>query len=168
MQVLFSSVGMVNKVAYDELKSLIDHIDQSSLSYLQYEKDDQQIILAKEVPNFNVPAAAAPAVPEEPAADPEAAGSDSGLNQEGPASLSEQSGETVDSPMVGVVYLQPQPAADPYIQVGDTVKKGQVIVIIEAMKLMNEIQATKSGVVTEILVDNEEVVEYGQPLVRID
>lgn len=163
MQVLFSNVGMVNKMAYDELKSLIDHIDQSSLSYLQYEKDDQQIILAKEVPNFSVPAAAAPA-----AAEQAVTSGGSGLEQDGPGSLSEQSGETVDSPMVGVVYLQPQPGADPYIQLGDTVKKGQVIVIIEAMKLMNEIQATKSGVVTEILVDNEEVVEYGQPLVRID
>ena len=167
MQVLFSNVGMVNKMAYDELKSLIDHIDQSSLSYLQYEKDDQQIILAKEVPNFSVPAAAAPAAAPESAEQAVTSGG-SGLEQDGPGSLSEQSGETVDSPMVGVVYLQPQPGADPYIQLGDTVKKGQVIVIIEAMKLMNEIQATKSGVVTEILVDNEEVVEYGQPLVRID
>lgn len=165
MQVLFSSVGMVNKMAYDELKSLIDHIDQSSLSYLQYEKDDQQIILAKEVPNFGVPAAA-PAAPE--ATEQAAASGDSSLSQDLSASLSEESGETVDSPMVGVVYLQPQPGADPYIQIGDTVKKGQVIVIIEAMKLMNEIQASKSGVITEILVTNEEVVEYGQPLVRID
>lgn len=165
MQVLFSSVGMVNKMAYDELKSLIDHIDQSSLSYLQYEKDDQQIILAKEVPNFGVPAAA-PAAPE--ATEQAAASGESSLNQDLSASLSEESGETVDSPMVGVVYLQPQPGADPYIQIGDTVKKGQVIVIIEAMKLMNEIQASKSGVITEILVTNEEVVEYGQPLVRID
>mgnify|MGYP002735524128 CR=1 FL=1 len=152
MQVLFSNVGMVNKMAYDELK---------------YEKDDQQIILAKEVPNFSVPAAAAPAAAPESAEQAVTSGG-SGLEQDGPGSLSEQSGETVDSPMVGVVYLQPQPGADPYIQLGDTVKKGQVIVIIEAMKLMNEIQATKSGVVTEILVDNEEVVEYGQPLVRID
>lgn len=165
MQVLFSSVGMVNKMAYNELKSLIDHIDQSSLSYLQYEKDDQQIILAKEVPNFGVPAAA-PAAPE--ATEQAAASGDSSLSQDLSASLSEESGETVDSPMVGVVYLQPQPGADPYIQIGDTVKKGQVIVIIEAMKLMNEIQASKSGVITEILVTNEEVVEYGQPLVRID
>ena len=106
---------------------------------------------------------AAPAAVEQPVAD-----TDSSLKQSLSADLSEESGETVDSPMVGVVYLQPQPGEDPYIQVGDTVKEGQVIVIIEAMKLMNEIQATKSGVVTEILVTNEEVVEYGQPLVRID
>ena len=149
-------------MAYDDLKSLIDYIDQSSLSYLQYEKDDQQIILAKEVPNFSAPTTA-PAAVEQPVAD-----TDSSLKQSLSADLSEESGETVDSPMVGVVYLQPQPGEDPYIQVGDTVKEGQVIVIIEAMKLMNEIQATKSGVVTEILVTNEEVVEYGQPLVRID
>lgn len=152
-------------MAYDELKSLIDHIDQSSLSYLQYEKGDQQIILAKDVPNFSLPTAA---VPPAPAAEQAATSGDSGLSQDLLVSLSEESGETVDSPMVGVVYLQPQPGADPYIQVGDSVKKGQVIVIIEAMKLMNEIQASKSGVITEILVTNEEVVEYGQPLVRID
>ncbi len=80
----------------------------------------------------------------------------------------EVAGEAVESPMVGVVYLQPKPDEDPYVKVGDRVEQGDVICIVEAMKLMNEIQAPRSGIVTEILVENEEVVEYKQPLIRID
>ena len=70
--------------------------------------------------------------------------------------------------MVGVVYLQPGPDKDYFVQMGDRVEQGQTICIIEAMKLMNEIQAPKAGIVTEILIENEEVVEFGQPLIRID
>ena len=70
--------------------------------------------------------------------------------------------------MVGVVYLQATPDADPYVKVGDKVEQGDVICIVEAMKLMNEIQAPFSGVITEVFVQNEEVVEYGQPLLRME
>ena len=80
----------------------------------------------------------------------------------------EQKGEAVESPMVGVLYLQAPPDVDAYVKVGDRVEQGDVICIVEAMKLMNEIQAPISGIVTEILVENEEVVEYGQPIMRIE
>jgi acetyl-CoA carboxylase biotin carboxyl carrier protein len=68
------------------------------------------------------------------------------------------------SPMVGTFYRAPSPGAEPFVQVGDTVKEGQTICIIEAMKLLNEIESDKSGVVKEILVENGQAVEYGQPL----
>ncbi|MDU6351844.1 MAG: biotin/lipoyl-containing protein, partial [Streptococcus mitis] len=76
-------------------------------------------------------------------------------------------GDVVESPLVGVAYLAAGPDKPAFVSVGDNVKKGQTLVIIEAMKVMNEIPAPKDGVVTEILVSNEEMVEFGKGLVRI-
>lgn len=73
-------------------------------------------------------------------------------------------GNVVKSPLVGTFYNAPSPDAEPYVKVGDTVKKGQVLAIVEAMKLMNEIESEFDGTVEKVLVSNEEVVEYGQPL----
>ena len=80
----------------------------------------------------------------------------------------EKKGNIIKSPMVGTFYLKPSPAAEPYIEIGKDVKKGDVLCIIEAMKLMNEIEAEYTGKVTEILVKDGEVVEYGTPLLRIE
>ena len=76
-------------------------------------------------------------------------------------------GDLVESPLVGVAYLSPGPNKPAFVSVGDQVKKGQTLLIVEAMKIMNEIPAPKDGLVTEILVANEEVVEFGKGLVRI-
>ncbi|MEY8434242.1 acetyl-CoA carboxylase biotin carboxyl carrier protein [Streptococcus hyointestinalis] len=76
-------------------------------------------------------------------------------------------GDLVESPLVGVAYLAPAPDKPNFVSVGDSVKKGQTLLIIEAMKVMNEVPAPKDGVVTEVLVENEEVVEFGKGLVRI-
>lgn len=77
------------------------------------------------------------------------------------------SDKVITSPLVGTFYNASSPDAAPFVQAGDTVKKGQVLGIIEAMKLMNEIESEYDGVVEAVLVNNEEVVEYGQPLFRI-
>jgi acetyl-CoA carboxylase biotin carboxyl carrier protein len=77
-------------------------------------------------------------------------------------------GEAVKSPMVGTVYLQPQPDAPKFIKVGDTVKEGQTLLIIEAMKTMNPIPATRAGTVTQILIADGQAVEFGEPLVVIE
>ncbi len=74
---------------------------------------------------------------------------------------------TVKSPVVGTVYLSPKPGEPNFIKVGDKVKQGAVLMIVEAMKVMNQITAPKAGVVTAVLVDNEDPVEFGQPLVAI-
>lgn len=79
----------------------------------------------------------------------------------------EKGGNLVKSPLVGTFYAAPSEDAEPFVKVGDTVKKGQTLAIVEAMKLMNEIESEFDGVVTEILVENEDNVEYGQPLFRI-
>ena len=80
----------------------------------------------------------------------------------------EKKGNIIKSPMVGTFYLKPSPTAEPYIEIGKEVKKGDVLCIIEAMKLMNEIESEYTGKVTEILVKDGEVVEYGTPLLRIE
>lgn len=150
----------------EKLKELIQQIDESSLAYVDFKTDSEHVILAKEVPHMNPPQTAVEATPaptplEQPAT-PEVSGVELAEESE------EMAGEVVESPMVGVVYLQPGPDKDPYVKVGQRVEQGDTICIVEAMKLMNEIQAHKSGVVTEILVEDEEVVEFGQPLIRID
>ena len=93
-----------------------------------------------------------------PSAEPETA-------SEAPAPAAE--GDVVESPLVGVAYLAAGPDKPPFVSVGDQVKKGQTLMIIEAMKVMNEVPAPKDGLVTEILVQNEEMVEFGKGLVRI-
>ena len=98
------------------------------------------------------PAAAAPAV-EAPAA---------------PVAAVRPAGDIVKSPMVGTVYMSPQPGADAFIKVGDTVSAGQTLLIVEAMKTMNPIAATKAGKVVEILVADAQPVEFGEPLVIVE
>ena len=80
----------------------------------------------------------------------------------------DKKGNIIKSPMVGTFYLKPSPTAEPYIEIGKEVKKGDVLCIIEAMKLMNEIESEYTGKVTEILVKDGETVEYGTPLFRIE
>lgn len=77
---------------------------------------------------------------------------------------SQPEGNVVKSPLVGTFYSAPDPGSEPFVKVGDTVSKGQVLGIVEAMKLMNEIESDYAGTVKQVLVSNEEVVEYGQPL----
>lgn len=81
--------------------------------------------------------------------------------KEKPAAIT---GKTVKSPLVGTFYAAPSPEAETFVKIGDTVQKGQVLGIVEAMKLMNEIESEYDGVVEEILIGNEDMVEYGQPL----
>lgn len=80
---------------------------------------------------------------------------------------SDAPGHVVTAPMIGTYYSAPSPGEDPFVQIGDEVEVGQVVGIIEAMKIMNEIIADKPGVITDILVENAQAVEYGSPLVRL-
>ena len=161
---------------YEELVKLIDKLDQSSLAYFEFTNDNERLLLAKEVPQVAAPApvvvtdvteSAALTVPASLAAPAPVAVPEVAEAPAAPAPAPEAAGKEVPAPMVGVVYLQANPDADPYVQVGDSVKKGQVLCLIEAMKLMNEIVAPQDGVVSAILVENENIVEYGQALFRI-
>ena len=97
----------------------------------------------------------------------EASPAENNVSEKAAAMENVHSDRIVMSPLVGTFYSSPAPDADDYVKVGDHVKKGQVIGIVEAMKLMNEIESDYDGVVEAILVKNEETVEYGQPLFRI-
>jgi len=161
---------------YEELVKLIDKLDQSSLAYFEFTNDNERLLLAKEVPQVAGPApvvvtdvteSAALTAPASLAAPAPVAAPEVVEAPAAPAPALAAAGKDVPAPMVGVVYLQANPDADPYVQVGDSVKKGQVLCLIEAMKLMNEIVAPQDGVVSAILVENENIVEYGQALFRI-
>lgn len=149
---------------YEKLTALIEQIDESTLAYLDYETESEHVILSKEVPQLSRNQEAPQMINQTPEATLETVVEEAIADEE-PA---EKAGEVIESPMVGIAYLQAGPDKDPYVKVGDRVEQGDTVCIIEAMKLMNEIQAPKSGIVTEILIENEEIVEYSQPLVRID
>lgn len=137
----------------ETLKDYIKVLEDSSLAEIEISDEEDSIRLAK-------PSADSPVVAFAPSNAPAAA-------QAAPASAPAASGKAIKSPMVGVFYAAPSPDRPPFVNVGDTVKKGDVVCIIEAMKIMNEITATESGTITEVLVENGDVVEYDQPLFTI-
>ncbi len=148
----------------EEIIQLLEAVSKNNIDQLSVTSDDgKEIVItnndAKSVvvtPEAVVPVAPAQvaAVPAPVAAVPTPA-------------AQEEKGQLVKSPLVGTFYNAPSPDSPAYVKVGDTVKKGQILGIIEAMKLMNEIESDYDGVVTEILIKNEETVEFGQPLFRI-
>lgn len=151
---------------YEELRELITHIDESSLAYVDVETESHHVIISKEVPQMRMKQEDSPQA--QTITEPSVENKVRTVEIPKENVEIEVKGEVIEAPMVGVVYLQATPDADPYVKVGDKVEQGDVICIVEAMKLMNEIQAPFSGVITEVFVQNEEVVEYGQPLLRME
>ena len=145
-----------------KLKTLIDLVSESGVAELEITEGEDRVRIVNHV---NSPAPVArPAVVEiaqDPVAAPAPAAQPAAPAPSAPAA---STGTPLNSPMVGTFYRSPSPGADPFVQVGDTVKKGQVVCIIEAMKLLNEVEAEEDGVIKEICVDNGQPVEYGQPL----
>ncbi|SDJ10976.1 acetyl-CoA carboxylase biotin carboxyl carrier protein [Streptococcus equinus] len=153
-----------------EVKDLMAQFDQSSLREFSFKTTDSELTFSKNEYTAPVVPAAAPAAPA-PAVSvettPVATSTPATSDVEEADTNIFAEGEEVPSPLVGVAYLAPAPDKPAFVSVGDAVKKGQTLLIIEAMKVMNEIPAPKDGIVTEIMVNNEEVVEFGQGLVRI-
>ena len=167
----------------DEIMTLIQAVSDSTLTRFELVEGDTRICLKREKEKSKIVTVAAPAVdpavtaqmvsaaagmagaaPVPAAAQaPAPAGGEEAASENGDAAA----GNVVASPLVGTFYAAASPDAEPFVKVGDTVKKGQVLSIIEAMKLMNEIESEYDGVVEAVLVKNEDVVEYGQPLFRI-
>ncbi|ACC71801.1 acetyl-CoA carboxylase biotin carboxyl carrier protein [Paraburkholderia phymatum] len=148
-----------------KLKTLIDLVSESGISELEVTEGEGKVRIVKNAPPVYVqqPGNFAPQfAASAPAAVGHAAEAPAGAPAT-PAAAAPQ-GHVVTSPMVGTFYRAPSPGADPFVQVGDTVKEGQTICIIEAMKLLNEIESDQAGVIKEILVENGQAVEYGQPL----
>ena len=145
-----------------KLKTLIDLVAESGISELEVTEGEGKVRIVKAPPQVIAQPMQMPAMPaitasHAPAAAPAAMPAEAAAPQL-PA------GHVVTSPMVGTFYRAPSPGAAPFVNVGDTVKEGQTVCIIEAMKLLNEIESDKAGVIKEILVENGQAVEYGQPL----
>jgi len=149
----------------DLVRSLADILNDTDLTEIEVERGDLKIKVKREVTVAAAPihyaAAPAPVAHAAPAAAPASMPSD-------PATIVARAGEEVKSPMVGTAYLQPAPGSDPFIKAGDKVKKGQTLLIVEAMKTMNPIQAPRDGVVAEILVGDAQPVEFGEALVVLE
>lgn len=168
------------KMKVEQVLELIQAVSDSALTEFKYEEDGVKLSLKKTenkivqvqapMPMPGVMAAPAPAVPVQgpaagiSAAAETAAAAESDAAAESGNAQAALSGNVVKSPLVGTFYAAPAEDAEPFVKVGDSVKEGQVLAIVEAMKLMNEIESDFTGTVKEILVENGQAVEYGQPL----
>ena len=143
-----------------KLKKLIDLVEESGISELELTEDGEKVRISR---NFT---SNAPAqhyqnyAPQHYAAAPQAAAPVAAIEASAPV----EEGHAVKSPMVGTFYRSPSPDAKSFVEVGDTVAVGDTLCIIEAMKLLNEIESDKAGVIKKILVDNGQAIEYGEPL----
>ena len=158
-----------------ELKELIDFLIEKDISEFELERGDVKVRIkrggetAAPVITHAVPMAAMPmaAPPVQAGHAPVAAAAPPASASAPPAAAAEEELHTVKSPIVGTFYEAPGPGALPFVKIGDQVAAGQVLCIIEAMKLMNEIEADASGEIVKVLVNNNQPVEYGQPLFAI-
>ncbi|MEY4562021.1 MAG: hypothetical protein RLZZ618_1298 [Pseudomonadota bacterium] len=150
-----------------KLKTLIDLVSESNISELEITEADGKVRIVKADPNavqyVSAPQHVMQAAPQHAAAP--AAAAAAAAPAEAPA---EPAGHIVKSPMVGTYYGAASPGAKPFVEVGSVVKEGQAICIVEAMKIMNEIEADKSGTVTKVYCENGQAVEFGQPLFIIE
>ena len=152
-----------------KLKTLIDLVSESNISELEITEADGKVRIVKS--DGHAPAAYAAPVAMAPVAapgGPAAAAPAPTAASAAPAPAVIENGHIVKSPMVGTFYRASSPGSKPFAELGQQVKEGEPICIIEAMKIMNEIEADKSGTVTKILCENGQAVEYGQPLFVIE
>ncbi len=157
---------------WSEVRKLVKLVEASEIQELELEKDGTRLRIVKPKTQVVEAAPAAPAATTinmppagQPAPQPQPA-----PQEAAPAEPTKNAGNhhEVKSPMVGTFYRAPSPDTDPYVQIGDKVKQGQTLCILEAMKLMNEIEADASGTIVDILCENEEPVEFGQAMFLID
>lgn len=151
-----------------EVKELLSQFDQSTLTELQLKKETFELYFNKNTTSGLQNASSAPAPAPAPAANaaaptPAVSATPDTIETAKPV----LEGKEVVSPLVGVVYLKPSPDKDNFKQIGDHVKKGDILCIVEAMKVMNEIVSDVDGELVEVLVESEQIVEYNQPLFRV-
>ncbi|HLU01395.1 MAG TPA: acetyl-CoA carboxylase biotin carboxyl carrier protein [Advenella sp.] len=141
-----------------KLKTLIDLVAESGIAELEITEGEGKVRIVKFSQTLQ------PVAPAQPQPAPVAAAAPAATAAAPAAAPAAPAGHVVKSPMVGTFYRAPNPSSPPFVEVGATVAEGDALCIIEAMKLLNEIEADKSGVIREILVENGEPVEFGQPL----
>ncbi len=149
-----------------KVKKLIELLEESGISEIEISEGDDSVRISRHPPVAQTPWPAMAAMPFAPPAAPSGeTAAEGGDRKEGPPV---PDGHTVTAPMVGTFYTAPAPGAKPFVQVGSEVQAGDTLCIIEAMKMMNQIESDKTGRVVSILVENGEPVEFGQPLFIIE
>ena len=153
-----------------KLKTLVDLVAESGISELEITEAEGRVRIVKAPPAPAPQVAQTPSLAQPPAA---AANGAVGAGIPGIATSPEiakpaRRGNVVKSPMVGTLYRAPNPESDPFVEIGSQVKIGDTLCIIEAMKLMNEIESEFAGTITEILIENGQPIEYGQPLFVVE
>ena len=146
-----------------KVKKLIELLEESGIAELEIREGEESVRISRHSTSHAPVMAAAPPAPIAAAAPVVTPAADSSAVSE-----PEVSGHVIKSPMVGTFYRSPSPGSKVFVEVGQSVKAGDTLCIIEAMKLLNQIESDKSGVVKAILIENEEPVEYGQPLFIIE
>jgi len=150
-------------VDHDLIRELAELLTETGLTEIEFERDDTRIRVARSQTAVAAHFPPVPATPSPPAQQPE--------QPRPPAPPPEDVAEhpgVVLSPMVGTAYFSPEPGARPFVDVGETVRAGQTVLIVEAMKTMNQIPAPRAGTVTRILIEDGQPVEYGEPLMIIE
>jgi acetyl-CoA carboxylase biotin carboxyl carrier protein len=149
------------------LKRLIKMVENSDITEFSVQEGDLKVKISKNTNQNETPVVAAPQIVAQQPAAPVTPSAPTAEVKEEAAETKSQLHE-VRSPIVGTFYRAPAPDADPYVQVGDSISEGSVLCIVEAMKLMNEIESDASGKIAKILVDNATPVEYNQPLFLVE
>lgn len=148
------------------VRDLANILNETDLTEIEVEQDDFRVRVSRATTAATQVVAAPAPAPVAPAPAPVTMTMNNEAPAPAPAAAASSAAEP--SPMVGTAYLAPSPDSDPFVKIGQSVKEGQTILIIEAMKTMNQIPATKSGKITEILVEDGQPVEFGDPLVVIE
>jgi acetyl-CoA carboxylase biotin carboxyl carrier protein len=153
----------------DLIKKLVKMVDTSSVTDLEIEENGMKIKIAKKIRSSQViTQAQIPIASAQPIPQPAVVGAEENAKQKAEAELTSANIHEIRSPIVGTFYRAPAPDADSYVQVGSVVSPGSVLCIVEAMKLMNEIESDVNGKIVKILVENGKPVEYNQPLFLIE
>lgn len=137
----------------DFIRKLADLLQETGLSEIEFQEGDKRLRISRPTVTQAFAAAAPVLAPAQPVAD---------------AASAAPPANALTSPMVGTAYLAPEPSAPPFVKVGDAVKEGQTVLIVEAMKVMNPIRAPRSGIVSQVLVTDGQPVEFGEPLLVIE
>lgn len=146
-----------------KLKKLIDLVQESGIGEIEITEGEEKVRISRQAAGGQPVFMTAPAMQAMPMV-----GSAAPVGEAAPAAPAEPKGHALKSPMVGTFYRAPSPGAPAFVEIGQAVTKGQTLCIIEAMKLLNEIESDVSGSVKAILVENGQPVEYGQPLFQIE
>ncbi len=148
-----------------KVKKLIELLEESAISEIEIKEGEESVRIsrANSAPVYAPPAQALPAAAPPPVAPPAAA-----IPPAAPAAEPEIEGTVINSPMVGTYYTAPSPGAPPFVKVGQAIKPGDTICIVEAMKILNQIEAEVGGVVKELLVEDGQPVEFGEPLMIVE